>query len=85
MSGSATAARSLRLVAKLVLPAFLVLAIGAFAQSASAEYLLVKLKEKSSYDAAYGKVHQQLTALQLEKDQFDQARRVSQRTRHKVA
>ena len=65
MSGSATAARSLRLVAKLVLPAFLVLAIGAFAQSASAKYLLVKLKESPSYDAAYGKVHQQLTALQL--------------------
>ena len=36
MSGS-KAPRSVRLVGKLVLPAFLVLAIGAFAQSASAK------------------------------------------------
>ena len=69
----------------MALPAFLVLAIGAFAQSASAKYLLVKLKESSQLRRRVRQGAPAADRVAVKKDQFDQARRVSRRTRHEVA
>ena len=66
-------------------PGLRCLAIGAFAQGASGKYLLVKLWESPSYDAAYGKVHQQLTALKLRTTGLTKLAECRNQNRHEVA
>ena len=66
MLGSRLVLTPLGMRSKMVLTALAVLAIvSAGTDSALARYRIVKLKQTSSYDVAYGQVHQQLTALQL--------------------
>jgi hypothetical protein len=51
--------------AKSVLAAFLILAVGAGAQSGPALYTVIRLANGPTYSSAYGQVNKQLTALQL--------------------
>jgi hypothetical protein len=48
-----------------VLAAFLILAVGAGAQSAPALYAVIRLANSPTYSSAHGQVNKQLTALQL--------------------